>query len=1188
MLTLCRQGGIAYGQCNDLDIVIDGVEAPLFCDTDSLECLTYGQEPTTFSSFPSFQFTEACGGTVENPNWFSFIAWTPLTDLTITYESCESSAISVEHGVQVFFFDAGENWDEEVTPFAFNCSCDTPYDPSGPNEFTVTSDSLEIGRQYYVMIDGCAGNVCDAVTLEFMDLPVNFELPQITRDSINNPFCTEQRVCSNTNIEISWPEHEEAGGLTYIISVYDPDGTPISSMVVDTSSFEWLTSVPGDYTYDVSFSNTCDADNDLFVGAITVDAPDTIIHATDTICLMDASNYIGWPSHWLINGCNPSIVPMQEEPYECSRIDDCNCLVVEQKSVHVFPLTTIPTVDTVVCTSDAFPFFFNGNFIETENPGGFTHLVNGGTEGFGCDSTIIIQVYAPEVEASLEIISCDGLDVTYEVTIDEMSDYLDPNLIQINWYEDGDVVETGDNFTTSIDSLVSAEVTWTFLTSMSGADCEEVIVTDTTYLASSSEDYEFPLVSCDFSNDTVFYNFSFVPAGNSLVDINILTPQFPSEWDGNTLIFPNIDANEEVSIMLSATDGNCSVPDSPPINCSTECTNYNITLTQDNPVPQCLQTGTIPISLEVNVTPSPSPAAIVGWFDENANPIVLPFTPVADIDSTYTLIYQVQEPGCMLFLEEMQMSFAFPRNLEILVPEINMCQGGMINTDTIISAEEGVSWLLGGSSPLDIVSQDGDHAIIKFDDPGQFQIFANGGTVDCPSTIFTSFTVNVEQQVEFDIRCLDDGFPIQFIWDNIACVDSFDIFLNGVYEKTQTNATFTPLGFPQGTDLDIEIVPHSSCLCEYQSVELTCNTGTCPPRETELTWRDTSFCLDLVPADIDNRIEFVIGSQGQNINIPIITDLGTTEYVFDITATNNCVYRDTAFITIFSLPAVSMEGFGSDCFDDPMGGVLVDLNPALFESEVIINNQVFLIDDLESTPFPEGNYDVVLTSIDGCEVTSFFAVPAPPSDFSIGINGNDSVDEGDGGQYFLSVSPDDVDWESIEWFIDDELICEDMFVCELESLGEGPDTLLINVVFSVRVECFKSDTFQVIINDIPEPPNYCDSIPLDTILCPPPPPPPDTLENIFIPNIFMPGDVLEGNWMIGSDAPFEVSRVQVFDRWGNLVFLEENFMVDGEYTLWDGSYGGVMCELGVYVYTIEYKDTEGDDQLIVGDLTLVR
>jgi hypothetical protein len=411
------------------------------------------------------------------------------------------------------------------------------------------------------------------------------------------------------------------------------------------------------------------------------------------------------------------------------------------------------------------------------------------------------------------------------------------------------------------------------------------------------------------------------------------------------------------------------------------------------------------------------------------------------------------------------------------------------------------------------------------------------------------------------------NYPIQFTWDNLGCIDSYDIYLDGVFIRNQTNGTYTPLGIEEGVDIDIEIVPIYSCECDYDPIELSCNTGNCPSRETELTFTDTLFCLDEVPASLTNTVSLVINGLSNTETVPIDASIGTTEYYVSVQTANQCVYQDTFNVTVVAAPTPTINGFGSDCFDDIMGGVTLDFDISLFEPEVFIEGEPFLIEDLESTPFLPGNYFAQFSSLDECPVTTFFNVPDAPSDFSIGVTGSDIVEEGTSNTYTLMSNVSD--YESIEWYLDGELTCEDTFECELPSMGEGPDTLLITVFIYTSADCFKSTDYEITIMEPEDPP-----------------PPPDPLEDIFISNVFMPNTSAE--WVIGANVPMQVPLVQVYDRWGNMVYSQSNILVEGEYTLWDGTYGGNDSEPGVYVYMIQYLDELGEEHMLVGDITLIR
>jgi gliding motility-associated-like protein len=82
---------------------------------------------------------------------------------------------------------------------------------------------------------------------------------------------------------------------------------------------------------------------------------------------------------------------------------------------------------------------------------------------------------------------------------------------------------------------------------------------------------------------------------------------------------------------------------------------------------------------------------------------------------------------------------------------------------------------------------------------------------------------------------------------------------------------------------------------------------------------------------------------------------------------------------------------------------------------------------------------------------------------------------------------------------------------------------------------------------------------------------------------------------IGQNSLFEVtdiygcaitSKLYIYDRWGNLVFLGENT------TEWDGFFNGEPVEQGVYVFIYEYMAKDADREVfedkLTGDITVIR
>lgn len=94
---------------------------------------------------------------------------------------------------------------------------------------------------------------------------------------------------------------------------------------------------------------------------------------------------------------------------------------------------------------------------------------------------------------------------------------------------------------------------------------------------------------------------------------------------------------------------------------------------------------------------------------------------------------------------------------------------------------------------------------------------------------------------------------------------------------------------------------------------------------------------------------------------------------------------------------------------------------------------------------------------------------------------------------------------------------------------------------------------------------------------------------IYFPNIFDITDFSNNTFYIGSnDNDLLVSEMRIYDRWGNLLFEDENIPVNDPDRGWNGTRNNQFVEQGVYVYVITYINAQGDIETIAGDITLLR
>lgn len=102
----------------------------------------------------------------------------------------------------------------------------------------------------------------------------------------------------------------------------------------------------------------------------------------------------------------------------------------------------------------------------------------------------------------------------------------------------------------------------------------------------------------------------------------------------------------------------------------------------------------------------------------------------------------------------------------------------------------------------------------------------------------------------------------------------------------------------------------------------------------------------------------------------------------------------------------------------------------------------------------------------------------------------------------------------------------------------------------------------------------------------------DLNRNIYIPNVFIPNDNLNRLFGVGGGIGVEkVNYMRVYDRWGELMYDQNNFLPEQTFVFnngWDGRHNGKLVNPGVYVYAVEVLFVDGKKLLYRGDVTVVR
>ncbi|MCB0676387.1 MAG: gliding motility-associated C-terminal domain-containing protein, partial [Saprospiraceae bacterium] len=101
----------------------------------------------------------------------------------------------------------------------------------------------------------------------------------------------------------------------------------------------------------------------------------------------------------------------------------------------------------------------------------------------------------------------------------------------------------------------------------------------------------------------------------------------------------------------------------------------------------------------------------------------------------------------------------------------------------------------------------------------------------------------------------------------------------------------------------------------------------------------------------------------------------------------------------------------------------------------------------------------------------------------------------------------------------------------------------------------------------------------------------DRRKDIYAPNIFSPNGDGENDRFTLFARPglvAEIHSLELFTRWGESVFLVENFQPNDPGAGWDGRFRGEALNPGVFAWLARIEFIDGTVEWYQGDVTLVR
>jgi gliding motility-associated-like protein len=288
-----------------------------------------------------------------------------------------------------------------------------------------------------------------------------------------------------------------------------------------------------------------------------------------------------------------------------------------------------------------------------------------------------------------------------------------------------------------------------------------------------------------------------------------------------------------------------------------------------------------------------------------------------------------------------------------------------------------------------------------------------------------------------------------------------------------------------------------------------------------------------------------------------ITGLGTGDYDVLITDANGCQASGSITLSQPEAFTIGFEVSQPDCFTNEDGSITVlqsgGVSPVRYSKDGINYQSSPTFSDL-----PAGSYTITALDANDCEVKEIIMINVS-IDINVDLGDDQVIIPGDTAliQALVNVPFDSL--ASITWT---GLINPDCPTCLTQLV-----TPIITTAYTVSVSdahgCSAQDSMNIFVER-----NIA----------------------IYVPNVFSPnGDGINDRLLISAGtAVQEIESFTVFDRWGNMVYLNEHFLPNDPGEAWDGKHNGVTLNPGVYAFKMLVRFADGTTQIRYGDVTVMR
>ena len=511
------------------------------------------------------------------------------------------------------------------------------------------------------------------------------------------------------------------------------------------------------------------------------------------------------------------------------------------------------------------------------------------------------------------------------------------------------------------------------------------------------------------------------------------------------------------------------------------------------------------------------------------------------LDTSFTFQVLVEDCACpFLQIADIPNTVCIPTSINLNALVVNAAPGSW----TLISGPFGTWPLISGNLVIT------DNA-----DPGQYllEYLLTDSIPGCIASKNISFTLESSPVI------------ISTSFDCNAALLNYSIVINT--NASSLTSDFGSVSLSAPGIYTIQSIPSGqNILLELFSASGDCMTNvplSAPDCNCTLMIEDLSDTIFLCRGDTFTLIPFVTGATGfpfatwsgsfgsvQKPSFKIFED-GT--FIWSV-KDSLCERRDTFDVKLYDDVMLDAAFLAPFCPGGNDGMIIIlDITQGAEPYSVQVDNgQPFLTDVFPDTiqSVSSGTHTVRITDLNGCESTFIVTIPEP-------------------SDKFLSLGPDVIITLGDSVLINPELtnIALQNFIWSNNPFSLDIQPKWIAPATTTSLSLMVTDSSGCIFHDDL----------LITVI---------TEQHFYIPTVFSPNNDGINDLLIveTSSNPVDIQSLQIFDRWGNLLFVQTS----SPPFIWDGTFKNQRVQSGVYIVKMKYKDQDGRDKYYVSDITLIR